>query len=338
MLQAVHDAPLVRIVEGRGSWRTRALNAVLWVATRTPLRKDTDIAALRRRYEALDARHFQVDPLAVREPILCNGVAAEWVSVPETRPGRTLLYLHGGSFAFRFPNAYAAFAARLCRRLHARALIPDYRLAPEHPFPAAPDDCHAAYRWLLGTGHDAGGVVFIGDSAGANLALVTLQRARAQEDALPRCAVLLSPGVDCTFTSDSMVDNQDRDAVLRLDNLLVLRSHYVPSARLYTHPEVSPLFADFHGFPPLFLQAGASEILRDEATRTAHKAHAAGVHVELELWPETPHVFQLAPFLPEAALAVDEIVKFIVARTGWETCSSGLQAPGLLVESLGLAP
>ena len=319
MLQAMYEAPHVRVIEGRGSWRTRALNALLRLASGTPLHKDTDIAALRRRYEVLDARHFQVDPLALREPTRCNGVAAEWVSVPETCPGRTLLYLHGGSFAFRFPNACAAFAARLCRRLGARALIPDYRLAPEHPFPAAPDDCHATYRWLLGHGCDPSNVVIVGDSAGGNLALVTLQRALAHQESLPSCAVLLSPGVDCTFTSDSLVDNEDRDAMLRLDNLLVLRSHYVTSALLYTHPEVSPLFADFYGFPPLFLQAGSSEILRDEATRTAHKAHAAGVHVELELWPETPHVFQLAPFLPEAALAVDQIVKFIVARTGWET-------------------
>jgi acetyl esterase/lipase len=91
----------------------------------------------------------------------------------------------------------------------------------------------------------------------------------------------------------------------------------VPSPHLYTHPEVSPLFADFHGFPPLFLQAGSSEMLRDEAIRTAHKAHAAGVDVELELWPETPHVFQVASFLPEAAQAIDHIVEFVVARTRW---------------------
>lgn len=225
MLQAMQQAPHVRIVAGRGSWRTRALNAVLRFGSRTPLRQDADIAA----------------------------------------------------------------------------------------------HCHAAYQWLLHRGSDPGDVVIVGDSAGGNLALVTLQRALAHRDALPSCAVLLSPGVDCTFTGDSLVDNQDRDAMLRLDNLLVMRSHYVPSAQLYTHPEVSPLFADFRGFPPLFLQAGSSEILRDEATRTAQKAHAAGVHVELELWPETPHVFQLAPFLPEAALAVEQIVKFIVARTGWET-------------------
>jgi epsilon-lactone hydrolase len=314
----VPDLP-VRVVEGHGSWRTHALNALLRFALRTPLRPDTDVAALRRRYEALDARHVPVDRLALRERTECFGVPAEWVSVPESRAGRTLLYLHGGSFAFRFPNAYAAFAARLCRRLGARALIPDYRLAPEHPFPAAPDDCDAAYRWLLDSGCDPAGVVLLGDSAGGNLALVTLQRARTRGLALPACAVLLSPGVDCSFAAASFADNQGRDAMLRLDSLVVLRHHYVPSPQLYTHPEVSPLFADFQGFPPLFLQAGLSEILRDETLRTASKAHAAGVDVEVELWPDTPHVFQLAPFLPEAGRALDRIVRFIGSRTGWET-------------------
>ena len=317
-MRSPSEAPRVRLIEGRSSWRTRALNALLLLTSRAPLRKDTDFAALRRRYEALDARHFTVDPLAVRETTVCDGVPSEWINVPESRPGRTLLYLHGGSFAFRFPNAYAAFAARLCRRLGARALIPDYRLAPEHPFPAAPDDCHAAYRWLLASGLDARDVVIVGDSAGGNLALVTLQRARAHLEPQPRCAVLLSPGVDCTFTSESFVDNADRDAMLRLSNLLVMRSHYVTAPEMYTHPEVSPLFGDFEGFAPLFLQAGTTELLRDEALRTAHKAHDAGVDVEVELWPETPHDFQLAPFLPEATQALDQIVKFVVARTGWD--------------------
>lgn len=128
--------------------------------------------------------------------------------------------------------------------------------------------------------------------------------------------MLLSPGVDCTFASESFVDNQDRDALLRLSNLLVLRSHYVTSARLYTHPEVSPLFADFGGFPPLFLQAGTTEMLRDEAVRTADKAQAAGVDVELELWPETPQVCQLAPFRHQAE---DDAL----APTSWTGLPSG---------------
>jgi epsilon-lactone hydrolase len=286
--------------------------------SKRPLPQDPDLAALRRRYEVLDARHFAVDAAVRREPVQCHGVAAEWISVPESRPGRTLLYFHGGSFAFRFPNTHAAFAARLCRRLGARALIPDYRLAPEDPYPAAPDDCQAVWRWLLAGGCNPRATVFAGDSAGGNLALVTLHRARQAGEPLPACAVLLSPAVDCTLTSPSMVENEDRDPMFRLRNLLVLRRHYVPAPELYTHPDVSPLFADFHGFPPLFLQAGICEMLRDETLRTASKAFAAGVDVEVELWPETVHAFQIASFLPEAGLAVDQIVRFVCARTGWD--------------------
>jgi acetyl esterase/lipase len=115
-----------------------------------------------------------------------------------------------------------------------------------------------------------------------------------------------------------MVANDGVDPMIRLANLLVLRDHYVPDPGLYTHPEVSPLFADFAGFPPLFIQAGSTELLRDEATRTADRAHAAGVDVELELWPGVPHAFQLAGFLPEAALAINNIARFVRMRTGWQ--------------------
>ena len=313
------EAPFVRVIEGRGSWRARALTALLRLMSRSPLRHEADIPARRQRYEEIDARHFPVEKWVVREAVDCDGVPAEWVSVPESRPERVLFCLHGGSFAFRFPNTHAAFAARLCRRLEARALIPDYRLSPEHPFPAAPDDCQAAYRWLLASGCNPRDVVFVGDSAGGNLALVTLNRALKEGEPLPACAVLLSPAVDCTLSSPSMVDNEDLDPMMNLRSLLVLRRHYAPSPQLYTHPEVSPLFADFEGYPPLLLQTGSSEMLRDEAIRTAEKAKAAGVDVELELWPETPHVFQIVSFLPESALAHDHIVRFVLARTGWES-------------------
>ena len=307
-----------REIELKPSWRSHALNALLRLTMGRPLADDADVVALRRRFEKIDARQFKVGPMVERTPVECGGVFGEWVTVPETRAERVLLYLHGGSFAFRFPNAHAALAARLCRRLRARALIPDYRLAPESPFPAAPDDCHAAYRGLLAQGVEPGNIVLAGDSAGGNLALVTLLRARAAGEPLPACAVLLSPAVDCTLGSPSMVACEGSDPMIRLASLLVLRRHYVPSPHLYTSPEVSPLFGEFGGFPPLFFQAGSTELLRDEATRAADKAHAAGVDVELELWPGAPHVFQLAGFLPEAALAVNHIARFVRMRAGWD--------------------
>ncbi len=306
-----------REIAVKPSMRSRALNAVLRLTMGKPLAHDADVVALRRRYEKLDARRFRVDPKAERTPAECGGVPGEWLWVPESRAERTVLYLHGGSFAFRFPNAHAAFAARLCRRLHAHAFVPDYRLAPEHPFPAAPDDCYAAYRGLLAQGLDPCNIVLAGDSAGGTLALVTLHRARVAGEPMPSCAVLLSPAVDCTFRSPSMVAYDGRDPMLRLASLIVLRQHYVPSPHDYTNPEVSPLFADFGGFPPLFFQAGSTELLRDEATRAADKAFDAGVDVELELWPGAAHVFQIAEFLPEAAQALSHIVRFVRIRTGW---------------------
>ena len=312
------DAPNVHVIEGPRSWHNRALNTLLRLMLRSPLRYDADIVALRRRYEEIDARHFQVESWVTREPVDCDGVAAEWITVPERRAERVLFYLHGGSFAFRYPNTHARFAARLCRQLQARALMPDYRLAPEHLFPAAPDDCEAAYRWLLAQGTDPRQLVLIGDSAGGNLVLVTIQRARRAQRALPACAALLSPAVDCTLSSPSMADNVDLDPLMRLGNLLVVRHHYAPAPTLYHDPEVSPLFGDFTGFPPLLLQTGSTEILRDEAVRVAEKATAAGVDVVLEIWPETPHVFQIVPFLPESAQAAEHIASFVRARTGWD--------------------
>ena len=134
------------------SWQTRALNALLRLTMRRRIKSDSDVVALRQSYEQIDARYFRVAADVTRTPATCGGVPAEWIAVPESRADRVILYLHGGSFAFRFPNAHAALAARLCRRLRARALIPDYRLTPEHPFPAARDDCHRAYRGLLAEG------------------------------------------------------------------------------------------------------------------------------------------------------------------------------------------
>ena len=306
-----------RTIQLRPSWRTLALNALLRLTMRRRIVQESDVAALRREYEEIDARYFQLASDVVRTPVDCDGVPAEWITVPQSRDERVILYLHGGSFAFRFPNAHAALVSRLCQSLGARALIPDYRLAPEHPFPAAPDDCHRAYRALMGQGLCSRSIVIAGDSAGGNLALVTIHRAKAAGEPLPSCAVLLSPALDCTLTSPSMADYDGQDPMLRLRTLLVLRRCYVPSPQQYVDPEVSPLFADFHGFPPLLLQAGSSEMLRDEAVRGADKAHAAGVDVELEIWPGVPHGFQIAEFLPEATSAIDHIARFVRMRCGW---------------------
>jgi acetyl esterase/lipase len=299
-----------------GRWRLRWLDWLLRYTVKRQLGATADIALLRARQAGLDARFGAVDPDVRRTPVDCGGVAAEWIEVPESRPERVLLYLHGGAFMFRFPATHAGLVARWCRRLGARALMVDYRLAPEHPYPAASNDCLASYRWLRAQGADAHQLVIAGDSAGANLALATLHRLKATGDELPACAVLLSPLADFTLSGESLVTNARADPMLTLAGVLKMRRFYAPPER-YLDASVSPLFADFHGLPPMLLQVGSTEMLLDDATRVAARAHAAGVPVELEIWERMPHVFQVMSTLPQSAAAIASIVRFIGTKAGW---------------------
>jgi len=213
------------------------------------------------------------------------------------------------------PNLHAALAGRWARRLGACALLVDYRLAPEHPYPAALDDCVAAYRGLVGQGIDPRSIVLAGDSAGGNLALALLHRLKAANDPLPRCAVLLSPVVDFTLSSPSIVSNARRDPMFTIEGLAALRALYARPEQ-FLAPTVSPLFGDFSGFPPLLFQAGEIEMLRDESVRAALRAQAAGVSVEVQIWRDMAHVFHALP-LPQAAAADQRVLSFIAKHAGW---------------------
>ena len=298
------------------SWQARWVELLLRVTVKRRMAPDVDLAALRRHYEEVDDRKFRVPPDARRTAVDAAGVRCEWLDVPQSRPERVLLYLHGGGFVVRLPNLYARFAARVGRALGARVLLVDYRLAPEHPFPAAVDDCLATYRWLLGQGVSARNIVIAGDSAGGNLTLVTLLGAKAAGLPPPACAFVLSPPVDLTVASPSFVANERSDAMFRLATLILLRGRYVGAERLLD-PLVSPLFGDLAGLPPLLLQAGTREVLRDDAVRFAERARSAGVEVELELWHDMQHCFQLLQFLPESGRAIQSIERFVARHTGW---------------------
>lgn len=275
-----------------------------------------DIGRLRARNALVDRWLIRVDPALRRTSIDAGGVPAQWIEVPESRQDRTLYYLHGGAFCLRFPNVHAALAGRWCRRLGARALLVDYRLAPEHPYPAALDDCSAAYRWLLERSAPQQ-IVCAGDSAGGNLVLALLHRLKAQRAPMPRCAVLLSPVVDFTLSSPSLITNAERDPVFTLEKIVALRLLYATPEQ-YLEPTLSPLFGDFRDFPPLLFQAGEIEMLRDESVRAGDRAHAAGVKVEVEIWRHMAHVFQAFP-LPQATLAEARIAAFIERQAGWTT-------------------
>jgi monoterpene epsilon-lactone hydrolase len=307
---------LRRITHPGGRLRRWWLHATLRLTVKRMQVLDVDLASLRAQQAAMDARFARVDPDARRTPVDCDGVRAEWIEVPETRAERVLLYFHGGAFLFRFPSTHAGMAARWCRPLAARTLMVDYRLAPESPHPAAVEDCHAAYRWLLAQGHDPRGIVLGGDSAGGNLVLATLHRIRSAGEPMPSCAVMLSPVVDFTMSGRSLIVNERHDPMFRLSAMLAMRALYAPPER-FLDPTVSPLFGDFSGLPPLLFQVGSIEVLVDESARAAARAHAAGVPVELEIWEGMAHVFQAFASLPQAAAADAAIVRFIRARAGW---------------------
>jgi epsilon-lactone hydrolase len=247
----------------------------------------------------------------------CEDVRAEWLEVPQSRLDRVLLYLHGGAFCFRMPRIQAGMLGRWCRRSGARALMPAYRLAPEHPYPAASDDCLAAYRWLLNHGVPAHNIVICGDSAGGNLALVTLMRARDEDLPLPAAAILLSPSTDFSLSGRSATVNEKSDPMFTMPLLRWFGEMYLSEPELHLTPLVSPLTGDFSGLPPLLFQVGSNEMLLDDSTRAAAKAHGSGVVVQLDVFEGMPHVFQAIGQLPESKLADKYVAEFLEGKAGW---------------------
>jgi acetyl esterase/lipase len=226
-----------------------------------------------------------------------------------------MLYLHGGAFALGSINVQRELIARLVRSTKMRGLAIKYRLAPEHPFPAALEDATAAYRWLLSQGFESSQIMVAGDSAGGGLALGTMLSLRDSGEPLPAGAVCISPWTDLALTGDSALSKADLDPILDPASLQVYARYYAGDNELTT-PLISPLFANLAGLPPLLIQVGTDEILLDDATRLAEKARQAGVNVTLEVWDEMFHVFQLIPFLPEAKKAIGSIAEFVSKNLG----------------------
>jgi monoterpene epsilon-lactone hydrolase len=225
-------------------------------------------------------------------------------------PARTLLYFHGGAYYFCSPKTHRSLIFALAARCGASTFALDYRLAPEHPFPAAHDDALAAYRALLADGSPAESIVLAGDSAGGGLALATLAALRDAGDPLPAAALLFSPWTDLAATGATLVTNDGVDPMFYGAAIGRAAQFYLAGASA-DHPYASPLYADLTGLPPLFIQAGSTEVLLDDSRRVAEKARAAGVSIDFEIWPGMPHVWQLyAPFMPEARKALDRAAAF----------------------------
>jgi len=289
----------------KASWQARIAAFIIRRRVKPALGDFSDIARVRAVFDAaLPA------PRGVRyTDAVVGGVPGEWVEAERTGTAETttLLYLHGGGFVGCSPRTHRSLTATLALQ-GLRVFVPDYRLAPEHPFPAAPQDAQAVWRALRAS--HSGRMVVAGDSAGGNLALGLMLALRDAGEALPAAAVLFSPATDLTGASPSLLGNAERDAMFRGDKLENLQRAYLGDADP-AQPLASPLLGDLRGLPPLLLHVGEDEALRDDSLRLAQKARAAGVLVELRVFPGVPHVWQLLWRVPEARRSVQAAARFL---------------------------
>jgi epsilon-lactone hydrolase len=252
----------------------------------------------------------------VTTPGQLGGVPVIYVDIPGITTAGVILYFHGGFFAIGSAATSVGLAADLARNARMQVVTVDYRLAPEHPYPAAPHDAMTAYRALLDSGQDVARLALAGESAGANLALVTLTAIGRAGLPQPASAVLMSPRADLAGTGDSLKTKADVDPVITAEAVRVRARDYLGGADA-CDPAVSPLYASLAGLPPLLIQAGSHEILLDDAIRLAARAANDDVAVTLDVVPGVPHVFQaFAAVLDEGEAALTRAGAFLRAHTG----------------------
>jgi acetyl esterase/lipase len=276
----------------------------------TPFPKILDIKKERADMDAM-AKLFK--PLA---EINCTradiqGVPAEWITPPVVDKDRGILYLHGGYFISGSIESHRHLAGSIAYAAQAKALIIEYRLAPEHRFPAGMEDALVAYQWMLAQGYEPSQIFLAGDSAGGGLVLSTLLALKERSLPLPAGGVCLSPATDLTFSGESWKKNLKKELIVNPYTADKLQSIYLGDVDA-RNPLASPLFGDLQGLPPIMIQVGSDEMLLSDAQVFAERAKQAGVEVRLEVWPGMQHVWQYAASrLPEGRKAIDRIGEFI---------------------------
>ncbi len=268
------------------------------------------------------------DALAPKQPpagVFCDvvdgAVKGEWHRAENAEPGRTVLYLHGGGYVFGSPKSHRAFTYALAKTAQAEVFSLDYRMAPEHPFPAAVDDAVAAYEWLLGTGCDPAKIVIGGDSAGGGLALALLLSIKARGLPNPAGGLLLSPWTDLATTGVSLDENEKSDAMFKKVYIVEGAKRYLAAADPKA-PLASPLYADLTGLPPMLIFVSDSEVLRDDSTRLQESLTAAGVQSKLVIEKGLIHVWPIFPGrFPEAMQSIRDAAEFIREKTVMEVAA-----------------
>lgn len=268
----------------------------------------TSIPRLRALSEKMCRSLRLPDGVALHRQTL-DGIPIEWVSPLNPVSNSVILYLHGGAWVLGWYQNHRVLAAHIALASQSRVVAVDYRLAPEHPFPASLDDCLAVHRRLINDGIEPNQMIIAGDSAGANLVLAVLFTLRDADETLPAAAVCISPMTDLAFTGRSF--HTPKDALLSAEFARSMSRLYVGNHDARS-PLISPHYGDMTGLPPLLIHAGENEILLSDAERLADNARHAGVDATLTVWPKMWHVWHiLAPYLPEAKQAVDEIGRFV---------------------------
>jgi monoterpene epsilon-lactone hydrolase len=288
------------------SWQAHLIVPILKWKVKRKLRASTDVAVVRNVFGSVVPK---VAPTVVAEPACVGGVPGEWSRPRNGKSAATMLYLHGGGYVGCSPQTHrqvtGAFASS-----GFDVFAPAYRLAPEHPFPAALDDAFATYRALLAYGVAPDHIVIAGDSAGGGLALALMLRCRERDVPRPVAAALFSPWTDLACTGTSIDRNARRCALLSRQSVVRGATTYLAGASP-TNPLASPLYGDFTGLPRMLIHVGADEVLLDDSTRVAARAEAVDVLCTLKVWPVVPHGWQILPFLPEARASLAEAASFL---------------------------
>ena len=269
----------------------------------------------RRSFEQM-TDGFTIEVPAKYNRVNAGGVTAEWVTAEGTTDSRVVLYFHGGGYIIGSPRTHRAMLAELSKSSAARVLALDYRLAPEHTFPAPVEDSTAAYRWLLNEGYDPARIAVAGDSAGGGLTVAAMVQIRYLGLPMPAAGVCVSPWVDMEGLGDSMETRSTADPMVGKESLLESAKTYLGGADARA-PLAAPLYADLRGLPPILIQVGDAEVLLDDSTRLAGIAREAGVEVQMDVWDDMIHVWHLfAPMLPEGKQAISQAGEFIKKHTG----------------------
>jgi epsilon-lactone hydrolase len=270
----------------------------------------TEIAQMRLDSDARGKAFGLADDVTV-QPVSANGVKAEWTSTPDADPANAILYLHGGGYVICSLDSHRHLAAEVGRAAGARTLAIDYRLAPEHPFPAPIEDTVAAYRYLLDSGFKPNRIALAGDSAGGGLVVGSMLAIREAGLPLPACGWCISPWVDMEALGGSFVDRAETDPTVQKATILMMAGLYLGDADP-RHPHAAPLYGDLRGLPPLLIQVGSVETLLDDSIALARKAGVAEVPVTLQIWPEMIHIWHLFfPMLSAARRAIESGGSFV---------------------------